>query len=152
MTAIVTRLPEKEIERILSCVKQYTKDVGDRDISKFFVVSVWYPDIANRLRNAGCPPNGFHVFIKERFSDPEVRQQALEIWTEGDVPIEVVREEGCCFVSIPKQVYMQEYERVQKGKAESQESPRERRIEGYGYSQRRVQVKREEDDEESEEE
>jgi len=104
-----TNVPQLDLlqrHNILSCVRQRVRD-GNLP-NEFFVISVWFSDIANRLLKSNTPSNGYCVMVKKEdgYTKPDIIAHAKKIWDLGYVPVEVVQKEGAIFWALPRQNVM----------------------------------------------
>ncbi len=90
--------------RQLSDITNVIAQKVDRGIKEegFYIIAVWFSDIANELRKANCPPNGYHTFIKTDYGDKNLLEHTKKIWDKGLVPIEIVQKQGAVFYALPK--------------------------------------------------
>ena len=95
----------KTLTDITNCIAQEVDRKTDMQIG-FYQISVWFSDIANKLRHANCPPNGYSIFTKTvlDFGHPSLHAHAMKIWEKGLVPIEIVQSTGAVYYAIPKSV------------------------------------------------
>lgn len=102
---LVLKLDVEILLDITNCIVQLV-DENNVPKTEFYQISIWFPDIANKLRNANCPANGYHTFIKTKddFGNASLCAHATIIWENELVPIEIVQSTGAIYYSIPKSV------------------------------------------------
>ena len=103
MEYFVSVLSEDELFKIMSCLEQFvnaTELVKD----EFYVISIWFPNIANKYFNSNTQANEYMIRIKyeNNYTKKNLRDMAKKIHNNGLVPIEIIQDSGAYFYAIPK--------------------------------------------------
>jgi hypothetical protein len=100
---VVKILDESELYNIMSCLEQFViKTELPKD--EFYVISIWYPNIANEYFNSNTQSNSYMIIPKyeNNFTQKNIVEHAKKIYDAGLIPIEIVQDTGAYFYSIPK--------------------------------------------------
>ena len=100
MFAILT---ENELLKIMSCLEQFVNNTKLPQ-DKFYVISVWYPNIANKFFNSNTQPNSYMIIIKyeDNYTQKNNLDHAQQIYNQKLIPIEIVQDIASYFYAIPK--------------------------------------------------
>ena len=103
MKHMVKLLSTDELFRIMSCLEQFV-NTTELSKDKFYVISVWYPNIANKFFNSNTQPNEYMIRIKyeENYTQKNLIAHAKQIYNRDLIPIEIIQDSGAYFYAIPK--------------------------------------------------
>lgn len=100
---LVQILTDGVLYNIMSCLEQFViKTVLPKD--KFYVISIWYPNIANQYFNSNTQQGSYFIIPKyeDNYTKKDIIEHAKKIFNVGLIPIEIVQDTGSYFYSIPK--------------------------------------------------
>lgn len=88
---------------IISCIEQKIRDTK-KFPKTFFVISVWFPDVANKYLKSNTPDDGFCIIYKleENYTMQDIVDHAKKIWEAGFIPVEIVQNTGGVFYATPR--------------------------------------------------
>lgn len=100
----IPRLSEERFNGIMSCIEQNAR-CGSFVITKPFVITVWFPDIANKILKSKTPANGYCIYRKQLvdYTVKSIIEQCEKIWNAGLIPIKIVQKEGAILYALPKE-------------------------------------------------
>lgn len=104
MSQLVPSLSEERFNGIMSCIEQNAK-CGSFETTKPTVITVWFPDIANKILKSKTPANGYCIYRKRvvDYTVKSIIEQCEKIWNAGLFPIEIVQKEGAILYALPKE-------------------------------------------------
>lgn len=105
---LVKSLSESQFFGIMDCIAYFCSySHKEEEYKNFFVISIWFPDVANKRFNSNTPPNGYLIKprFEENFTSEKLLSHAKKIWSKGLIPIEVVKNDGASFYAIVKSEY-----------------------------------------------
>lgn len=99
-------LSEDEINDIMSCLEQFANSSNNNipNDNSFYVISVWFYDVANKYFNSNTKPNSYFIITKQEqnYTQANTLNIAKNIWNAGLVPIEIIQNSGAYFYALPK--------------------------------------------------
>lgn len=103
MENFVKLLDKDELLQMMSCLEQFVLTTSlPKD--QFYVISIWYADIANCFFQSNTQPGSYMIMIKyeNNYTKPNIVNHAKEIYHMNLIPIEIVQCTGAYFYAIPK--------------------------------------------------
>lgn len=103
MENFVKLLDENELLKIMSCLEQFVL-ITSLPKNQFYVISIWYADIANRFFQSNTQPGSYVIIIKyeNNYTKPNIVNHAKNIYNRNLIPIEIIQCTGAYFYAIPK--------------------------------------------------
>lgn len=100
------KISEEDYYKIMSCVKQHIIKCHENNFrfDEFFVISVWYPDMANLYLKSETKSNEFAVLNKFDYNYNDVNNinKAHKIWNNNLIPVEIMKDNQGFFFCFPK--------------------------------------------------
>lgn len=92
--------------KILNCIKQHMIYCLENDFNfdEFFVISVWYPEMANLYLKSGTKENEFAILNKfdSGYKNKNNVIKAHKIWDANLIPVEILKDNQGYFFCFPK--------------------------------------------------
>lgn len=98
-------IPYTDFPKILNCIQQHINIRKHDDSERFYVIKVFYPEMANLILNSNTSDNEFAIVTvtEQNYTKQNIIDMAKKIWACGLVPVEICKDHDALFFALPKQ-------------------------------------------------